>query len=260
MPASLVDTAHLSILNYAAEEDGVITEVSLRLGGIAPGDGSDWEIRVYDKNDKTEQRSFVLCGKQSISVNTHITKEQNISVTPPLPIKRGQYIGIVNMSGRLSLTYTRGWSIDRGTQNDLWDLWYLEEQPEHHIGSMTPPLLMWNGRVGWFAKMAQDPPEPRLVVPVSTLAADMLKAFDDSSTMDITFLVGRDREPVCAHRAIIKARSEYFSAMLSGHFSEIGKEEIVIPDCNPRAFRFVLEYLYSDSIDDLGPHVSLANI
>ena len=120
LPASLVDTAHLSILNYPADEDGMVTQVTLRLGGHAPGHGDDWEVRIYEK---TETRSFILKGKQSIAVSTRKTSEQTMQVHPPLAIQRGQFIGLVNKSGRLSLTYTRGWSMQRGLQGDLWDLW-----------------------------------------------------------------------------------------------------------------------------------------
>ena len=92
----------------------------------------------------------------------------------------------------------------------------MEEQPLHDIGSTTPPLLMWNGKVGWFATMAQDPPEPPMVVPLCTLAKDMRRILEDTSTSDVTFLVGNHREPICAHRSIIKARCDFFNALLSG--------------------------------------------
>ena len=117
LPASLVDTAHLSILNYPADEDGMVTSITLRLGGHAPGNGDDWEVRIYEK---TATRAFILKGKQSIAVATRKTTEQSLQVYPPLPIERGQYIGLVNKSGRLSLTYTRGWSMQRGVLGDLF--------------------------------------------------------------------------------------------------------------------------------------------
>ena len=75
---------------------------------------------------------------------------------------------------------------------------------------------MWNGKVGWFATMAQDPPEPPMVVPLCTLAKDMRRILEDTSTSDVTFLVGNHREPICAHRSIIKARCDFFNALLSG--------------------------------------------
>eukprot|EP00946_MAST-07B_sp_MAST-7B-sp1_P004312 g4312.t1 len=254
LPETLVDTAHLSILNYPAEEDGMVTDITLRLGAAAPGDGNDWEVRIYEK---ASSRSFALCGKQLIRVDVTRTTEQHISISPPMAIRRGQYVGLVNKSGRLSLTYTRGWSTQRDGVGEMWDLWYSEEQPGHRLRSVTPSLLIWNGKIGWFAKMEQNPPEPRLVVPVSTLASDMCRILEDSSTMDVTFLVGPDSEPVCAHRAIIKVRCEYFDALFAGGFAEEGRHEVRIPDADPHVFRLMLEYLYSDTIQGLNPHVSL---
>jgi hypothetical protein len=250
LPASLVDTAHLSILNYPADEDGMVTNITLRLGGHAPGNGDDWEVRIYEK---TATRAFILKGKQSIAVATRRTTEQSLQVYPPLPIERGQYIGLVNKSGRLSLTYTRGWSMQRGVLGDLWDLWYLEDQPMHDIGSATPPLLMWNGRVGWFATMAQDPPEPLMVVPVCTLANDMRRILEDEKTTDVTFLVGAHRDPVHAHRSIIKARCDFFNALLAGGFVEEGMQTVEIPDATPITFRLMLEWLYTNRIEGLQP-------
>ena len=73
---------------------------------------------------------------------------------------------------------------------------YLEEQPLQQLGSVTPQLLMWNGRVGWYATMAQDPPEPPMIVPVNTLQADMRKILEDITTTDVTFLIGPTYEPI----------------------------------------------------------------
>ena len=50
LPMALNDTAHISILNVPAEHDGAVTEVKIKLGGTAPGDGSDWEVRVYSRD------------------------------------------------------------------------------------------------------------------------------------------------------------------------------------------------------------------
>ena len=36
IPRSLVDTAHLSILNHCAQEDGVVVSITLRLGATPP--------------------------------------------------------------------------------------------------------------------------------------------------------------------------------------------------------------------------------
>ena len=32
-----------------------------------------------------------------------------------------------------------------------WDVWYMESQPSGEVGSITPNMLVWSGRVGWCA-------------------------------------------------------------------------------------------------------------
>ena len=52
LPKALNDTAHVSILNVPAEHDGAVTEIKVRLGAPAPGDGLDWEVRIYNRDSK----------------------------------------------------------------------------------------------------------------------------------------------------------------------------------------------------------------
>ena len=53
-----------------------------------------------------------------------------------------------------------------------------------------------------------------------------------------------------------KARCKFFDTLLSGGFIEEGKQEVQIPDSEPHLFRLMLEYLYTNNIEGLGPHVS----
>ena len=129
----------------------------------------------------------------------------------------------------------------------------MESQPLQQLGSVTPQLLMWNGRVGWYATMAQDPPEPPMIVPVNTLQADMRQILEDTTTTDITFLIGPTYEPIHAHRCILKARGNYFQALLSGGFIEEGKQTVEMMDTSPICFRFMLEWLYTNDIESLQP-------
>jgi len=118
---------------------------------------------------------------------------------------------------------------------------------------VTPQLLMWNGRVGWYATMAQDPPEPPMIVPVNTLQADMRKILEDITTTDVTFLIGPTYEPIHAHRCILKARGNYFQSLLSGGFIEEGKQTVEMIDTSPICFRLMLEWLYTNEIESLQP-------
>ena len=87
LPRSLIDTAHISILNTPIKEDGHVSSVSLRLGGIPPGSGQ-WEVRAYAM---TQSGSFCLVGLRGIAIDPTATDvKQDIPVEPVLPIAAGQ--------------------------------------------------------------------------------------------------------------------------------------------------------------------------
>eukprot|EP01137_Pigoraptor_chileana_P033553 Opistho-2@24605 len=52
-----------------------------------------------------------------------------------------------------------------------------------------------------------------------------------------------------AHRVILAARCEVFRAMLSANMKESETHRIVVPDIDPRAFRLLLEYIYTDAVE-----------
>ena len=154
LPRGLVDTAHLSILNAAVKEDGLISDVGLRLGGVPPGNGQ-WEVRSYSMGT---DGAFCLEAARRFQIDAlAVQVKQTLPVTPPLPISRGQFIGICNPSGRISLAYRPGWVVSSRARNDPFDLWYCNHPPPDRVGSTTAPtgqpgeLLRWNGVVGWHA-------------------------------------------------------------------------------------------------------------
>ena len=255
IPRSLVDTAHLSILNHCAEEDGAVTSITLRLGATPPGDGTDWEARIYDKSGP---REFVLISRARLHINIRSLVEQEIVLSKALPIKKGQYVGLTNRSGRLSVTYTRGWAADTTTNRDFWDLWYQEIQPSAELNSKSSAMLLWNGRVGWYASMREDPPEPMVEKVKSTMGFDIGQLWHDKEMTDVVFEVGVEKTGIRAHKIILKARSRYFAALLAGGFAEgvTKAKHIVINDTSPEAFTKVLEWLYTDEITDV--HAGIA--
>lgn len=250
IPDDLADTAHLSILNFPAETNGHVTAITVHLGQEPPGGGRRWEVLIYKM---VGGHRFSLVAKRRIQIDSTCRRPQKVSVVPPLPIKQGQFVGIVNKDGKLRLTYTRGWEQEVAT----WDLWYQESQPPGQVGSTTSPLFMWNGSVGWYACMDPDEPEPEMVCPKSTLANDLLELVDDKSSADITFLVGRMRQPVYAHRSILVVRSAYFRALLAGGFAENGAQQLVIPEISREVFVKVLEFIYTDHLQDFTPDMAV---
>eukprot|EP00945_MAST-04E_sp_MAST-4E-sp1_P004714 g4714.t1 len=105
LPRTLSDTAHLSILNCPAAENGRVTKVTCRLGGVPPGNGKDWQLRIYEQ---TGPHKFVLKRSCGLSVNPNLSSEQTVVLKAPVPIQKGQFVGLTNRSGRLAVTYNRG--------------------------------------------------------------------------------------------------------------------------------------------------------
>lgn len=247
LPRTFVDTAHLSILNAPVTSDGEIKSITLRLGGEPPGEGV-WECRVYER---TASRAFRLLKKARFIINTSSFMEQTSLLSSPLHMSRGQYVGIFNPAGRLSLTYTRGTFTESGGMSS--DLWYVERPPPADIHSELTGMLIWNGRVGWYATMEQDHPPPLVKVHPCTLAADMktlLEGDGGTDTFDITFLIGPNGVPVKAHRGILASRCRYFRAMLSGGFVEGERREIALDDADVDPFRLLLEWIYTGRLPE----------
>merc|ERR1712224_709359 len=72
----------------------------------------------------------------------------------------------------------------------------------------------------------------------------------DIELADVVFMVGEDQEEIRSHRVFLKAHSEYFEKMLNSSFHEGGPgARILVPEVSPRAFRAMLAYLYTNSLD-----------
>ena len=70
---------------------------------------------------------------------------------------------------------------------------------------------------------------------------------EDTETTDITLLVGSEKTPVAAHRAILAARSPIFKAMFFGNMAESDSncKQMHLPEVAPKAFIEFKKYLYS---------------
>jgi len=66
--------------------------------------------------------------------------------------------------------------------------------------------------------------------------------FVEQLATDVTFLIGKDREAVQAHKFILKCRYPVFYVMFQGPISEKG--DIVIPDIEKDIFQVFLTYFY----------------
>lgn len=85
---------------------------------------------------------------------------------------------------------------------------------------------------------------PDVLVPPATLHRDMLSALESGKGSDVTFIV--EGEAIKAHSLILCCRSEVFDRQLNGGLRESVSREIVVQDCDPLAFKTLLQFLYTD--------------
>ena len=84
----------------------------------------------------------------------------------------------------------------------------------------------------------------------ASLETDLLSLFNENTTGDVEFIV--DGKAVRAHKAILAARSDYFSAMFSTSWREATQTSIKILDVSYEIFFAVLKFIYGVSQDILG--------
>lgn len=102
-------------------------------------------------------------------------------------------------------------------------------------------------------------------VPPPSLVSDFRRLINNADLADVRFLV--EGKEVFAHRAVLAIRSEYFRVMLCGGMREsTGKSPdspIELPDVSHTVFLKVLEFLYTDTADDVsletGIHLLIAS-
>jgi len=83
-----------------------------------------------------------------------------------------------------------------------------------------------------------------------TLFSEQLrKVFDSGSHADVKFLAGVDREEIKAHKVILSSRSAYFQAMFREDNVMIeNREGVIVTPHEPRIFRKLLEFIYTDNV------------
>eukprot|EP00547_Thalassionema_nitzschioides_P000425 CAMPEP_0194203698 /NCGR_PEP_ID=MMETSP0156-20130528/3401_1 /TAXON_ID=33649 /ORGANISM="Thalassionema nitzschioides, Strain L26-B" /LENGTH=561 /DNA_ID=CAMNT_0038929497 /DNA_START=35 /DNA_END=1717 /DNA_ORIENTATION=+ len=99
-------------------------------------------------------------------------------------------------------------------------------------------------------------------IPPSALVNDLTKLINNEDLSDVTFLV--EGKEVYCNRAILAVRSEYFQVMLlsggmreSLNFGVDGGKPIKINDVSHTVFLKVLEFLYTDTVDDISLEIGI---
>ncbi|KAH7711867.1 Bromodomain containing protein [Aphelenchoides avenae] len=69
----------------------------------------------------------------------------------------------------------------------------------------------------------------------------------DTTTTDVTFVVGEEQERIPVHALVMSTASDSFKAMFYGGFNR--ERTVKIPDALPDGFRAMIKYIYTDEAD-----------
>ncbi|XP_070175607.1 uncharacterized protein [Littorina saxatilis] len=83
--------------------------------------------------------------------------------------------------------------------------------------------------------------------PCSNLSSDLLQFYQSGDKTDCCLKV--EGQKLMAHRCILAARCEYFSAMFAGSWSETDEIEIELHDVKAPSMKYILLFLYGAMVD-----------
>nr|XP_015210649.1 PREDICTED: uncharacterized protein KIAA1107 homolog [Lepisosteus oculatus] len=93
--------------------------------------------------------------------------------------------------------------------------------------------------------------------PASVLGVDLLSLFKSGESSDISIQAGT--RVFRAHRAVLAARSRYFSAMLSGNWLESSQQLIALHGVGPAEVEILLHFIYG-ALLDLPPGANVSQV
>eukprot|EP00004_Rigifila_ramosa_P021055 TRINITY_DN5538_c0_g1_i1.p1 TRINITY_DN5538_c0_g1~~TRINITY_DN5538_c0_g1_i1.p1 ORF type:complete len:1656 (+),score=251.52 TRINITY_DN5538_c0_g1_i1:241-4968(+) len=92
----------------------------------------------------------------------------------------------------------------------------------------------------------------------STIFSDLRRMLSNRLGTDVVFVVGATS--FHAHRALLSRSSEFFARLLSGEFVEATQHDVALSDLDPRVFAFILDFLYTGSVELLEQDDSLQSL
>ncbi|XP_044974383.1 BTB/POZ and MATH domain-containing protein 2-like [Hordeum vulgare subsp. vulgare] len=98
----------------------------------------------------------------------------------------------------------------------------------------------------------------RMLVPPPDILHDLGKLLSSGEGVDVTFEVGG--ETFAAHRCILGARSFVFRAELLGPMKESTSTCVQIEDMEPKVFKALLHFIYTDSLPEIDEAEALGMI
>uniref|UniRef100_W5MBN6 BTB domain containing 8 n=1 Tax=Lepisosteus oculatus TaxID=7918 RepID=W5MBN6_LEPOC len=103
----------------------------------------------------------------------------------------------------------------------------------------------------------EHPSDTAAPEPASVLGVDLLSLFKSGESSDISIQAGT--RVFRAHRAVLAARSRYFSAMLSGNWLESSQQLIALHGVGPAEVEILLHFIYG-ALLDLPPGANVSQV
>lgn len=140
----------------------------------------------------------------------------------------------------ISCTRNYGWI----TKNIFKDF------PTDNYVVITCEVDAWiNGKESLLTNLPVEPTTAQ-----NNLTAKYLTLLKTGHYSDVTLCVGKEKFKV--HRGILALNCEYFEVMFKDVFKESTDKEIEIKDVDPRIFKIILEFIYTQQLpEDLTPIV-----
>ncbi|XP_068095625.1 BTB/POZ domain-containing protein 19 isoform X3 [Hyperolius riggenbachi] len=87
----------------------------------------------------------------------------------------------------------------------------------------------------------------------SSLSANLRELINNTQFSDVSFVVGKERQMIHAHRCVLACRCKVFHSMFTHQLQGVqSPQELQIPfvlaDMNPEVFLAVLEFIYTNSV------------
>uniref|UniRef100_A0A182W4U5 BTB domain-containing protein n=1 Tax=Anopheles minimus TaxID=112268 RepID=A0A182W4U5_9DIPT len=82
-----------------------------------------------------------------------------------------------------------------------------------------------------------------------TMSTRLESLVNNEFCSDVTFIVGKSKQRIYAHKLLLVTASEYFYVMFFGNFVEANRNEVTLEDVDPDMFLVILRYIYCLKVD-----------
>lgn len=233
--ADVVEGSHVLKIDGYSKTKGLSNGKHLKSGTFYVG-GHGWCIRYYPDGDESKTAGWI-----SVYLNLQQSNESEVEASLKFSLldETGEPVGLYTKTCgmiRIFRTTDLGWGYGRFIERKA-----LEESPY-----LKDDCFRVRCDVSVFNEFRTEARKEFVEVPPSSLHRDLGCLLSSELGADVTFEVAG--ETFAAHRNILATRSPVFLAELFGPMKEKTTSIIRIDDIEPRVFRAMLHFIYTDSL------------